>query len=327
MIQPALRAILESTIETNFSSITMQVPPALTDDIVFKSKIQGPTQDMIDNLAKSTKNYILIVMEYPNGDLEWLRNLSDFWGTNYSHTKENEQLPGAGDYVTVNGAVTATFSFTTSESNIGKIGFYTRIPAGSTSWLKMEVEDDVTSKIVYTKIFLTTELQNVGWNEVLLKSNHELESGSRTFNVTLSEVNIGANPVGIDVGKNGANIAYRNYYYSVFDRVGKTTHNIVRFHVFAKDKKKGRTPSNSIFMGKDWIVYQVIEALREYIWFGWSSYGFNNLQNTNFSSEWMAGTAPISYAVFDVIMTAGDWGTTQTPTIPLKSVTVEINEV
>lgn len=325
MILQADRATLEGLLVTNFSSVTVNVPPELTTSIDLPCEIQYLTQDIIDKILEEEENNVVIGVEYPTMDLPWTRNLSD----RHKRRKEQElistQAPAVGDWVRVNGAVTATFTFTTTEPNLSRIGIYTKTPVGSTSWMWFELTDEF-GNLLFRRLIFTTHLRESDWIYVDIDLPLKIDvvlGTSRPLTVTLTEETYGANPIGIDIGKDVALIANRIYASRYAEIVGKVSRGIMRISVFAKDKKVNRDPTPAVFMGKDDIVAQAAEQLRQYIWANWTFYGLNDLMATILSQGETSNTTPFATSIIDVFLVVPDFGTVAATEATIKDITIE----
>jgi hypothetical protein len=325
VIDKNVRSDLEDTIIDNFGTVDVTFPPDHAVPITFSTVIKHMTQEIIDEILDRDENFIVIAVEYPTMDNAWVRVMSDYWGQGKADNLDATVPPAALDFIRVNDAVTAEFTFTTSEPNLSKIGIYTKNPIGSTSWLQFELRDEFGG-LLFNRLIFNTELTDDGWSDIDVGLTIRIDPSSgtsRPMTVTLTEETFGSNPIGIDIGKDGVDIAYRLYSWRISPIFGKISRGIMRLSVFAKDKKKAREPEPTYFVSKDDIVAQVAGQLRNYIWANWTSLGLNDVTSTVISSGETSKTTVFASAIFDVSLVVQDFGTVATPSLTLKQITIE----
>jgi hypothetical protein len=170
---------------------------------------------------------------------------------------------------------------------------------------------------------------NPGWIDIDIGLTVRLDpvtGTSRPYTVTLSEDAFGSNPIGIDIGKDVGDIANRIYYYKIALVTGKLSRGTMRINVFARDKRKGRTPDGTVFIGKEDIVTQAVDKIRQHIWANWntSTIYINDMGQTIEGSGESSDSVPFYANFFDVFVPVRDLGTPETPQVTLKELEFDI---
>jgi len=329
LIDTTTRTTLESLLVDNFSTVTLQVPPALTGTLSLDCTVKYLTQDILDEIIDEEENLVVIGVSYPVMDRRFIRNVSDRFQQLKQHNLLSEAPAAAGDWITVNGAVTASFSFNVAEPNISRIGIYTKTVAGTTSWLWFEMYNE-RGLMISRRLIFTTNIIETGWLYLDFNMRPRINPTtgfSETFTVILREETYGATPTGIDIGKTGVAIAYRIYTYRYAELVGKLNTGTMRINVYAKDKKTTKDPSPLLFIGKDDIVGQVIKQIREYVWSNWTQYGLNDIDSTVLTDgETSSDIIPYGSGVMDITLVVPDFGIVPTPVATIKQITIEHEE-
>jgi len=329
MIDKATKALMEQDIQDNFKNVTLTVPPDNDQNIRFDVSLQHLTQDTFDKLLESSKNYIVIGMDFPSVDLPWERVIGDSFGLTRSHELEGEQLPAAADWVTVNDPVTATFDFTMTEAVLSKISIYIEKVAGSTSWLRVDLYNE-NGGLIHVKTFMPSQIPDAGsarWVDIRTWLPVELNYAgpvSGTYTVLFTEIEMGATPTGTKIGKNGLNVAYRTYHGLFADTIGKLNRATLRLNIYAKDKKLEKTPQVKYFMGKDDIVIQTAILLREHVRTNWLQYGLNDIPAMALGQAWNSDISPFASVSLDILVTCPDLAEVVTPTLPMKDIDINV---
>jgi len=320
---------METALETAFPYFNITVPPEHTTTLKLNAIFRYFNQDTIDEIINKDENVIVVGLSYPSMDAAWARNASDFNEKVFVNTLLTEVLPAAATWVTVNSPVTATFSFVSTEPKISKMGIYTALPAGSTSWLNIRITDEFGT-VLFSKILYHVQITDGGWTEFDVDIYSKLLPSGNTpvFTVLLSEVEYGTTPSGTKIGTTALGaVAYRIYYDKITWISGKLNRGVMRFNIFSRDKKKERQPTPSLFLGKDDIVSQVAEQLRGYIWANWTQYGLNDLQDTALSAGETSKVIPFASATFDVLLVVPDFGTVSIPSLSVKDINIDVKEI
>jgi hypothetical protein len=320
---------METALETQFPAFSITVPPEHTTTIKLNALFRYLNQDTIDELLNKDENNVVIGLSYPSMDAAFARNASDFNDKAYVDTLLAEVLPAAATWVTVHGITTATFNFVSTEPKISKMGLYTSLPAGSTSWLNITMKNEY-NEVLFSKILYNVVVTDGGWTEFDVGIYSKLLPSGNTpvFTVLISEVSYGATHTGIKIGTTAIGaVAYRDYYDKLTCIFGKLNRGVMRFNIFSRDKKKERQPTPSMFLGKDDIVSQVADQLRQYIWANWTQYGMNDVQDTVLSAGETSKVIPFASATFDLLLVVPDFGTVATPSLSIKDITIDPKEI
>lgn len=329
MLDKDTKAAMEQDIQDNFKKIAITIPPGNTRTANFSAVVRHLTQDVFDELLESRKNYIVIGMDFPSTDLPWVRTINDSFGISKTHELEDEVLYAAADWATVNAPATATFTFTMTEAILSKVSFYVEKVAGSTSWLRVDVQDE-NDVVLHTETFMPSRIPDTGsprWVDISLWLPVELNYAgpvSGTYMVTFSEIEIGATPTGIKIGKNGVNIAYRTYHGLFGDTIGKLNRATLRLNIYAKDKKTGSTPQTKHFIGKDDIVIQAADQIRKHIRSNWRAFGLNDILAMTLGQAWNSDTIPFGSVALDILVTCPDLAQPVTPELPMKDINLNV---
>jgi hypothetical protein len=325
MIDKTMRSTIEQDLITQFGTFSVTIPPSHLTTVTMRTEIGYSMQDIYDKLLQNDENFAHIVVSYPNADLEWVRYSGDLAGQFPIPSLLSEVTPAAGDWTTINGVTTKTFSFTTTEPKISKISIYTKLPAGSTSWMFFELYNPNGILMHKQTIYYTAHSTLGGWIDIDLGFVVRLNPAtglSGTYTVILREEDYGPTPTGINIGKSGANIAYRVYTNKLTRVEGKLSRNIMRLMLFAKDKKVGQQPNVDDFISKIDVLTQLAKAIRERIWSSWINFGLNDVGALTIIDDETDNATPFSSGVMDIFIEGPDFGTVPTETLPLKQLNI-----
>ena len=326
MIEPEDKTILENDLITSLSSVNIKVPPGNTTLVPLKMEISHSVQDVLDKMLMSEENIAHLVVSYPTSDLEFVPFAYNDAGLADDPNKIVEALPAAGDWVRVNDPVTAIITFQVSEPYLYRLALYTKLPAGSTSWLWVDVKDNL-GRTLARRIVYATAHDGVGsWINIPLKFSvtvNPVTGLSETMTITVSENTFGANPIGVDIGKNGANIAYRLYNVKKTRLTGKIAREVVRLNVFCKEKKLGQDPSKTVYISKSDVISQLCSAVRKRVWAAWPDYGLNDMGPTVMTDDETDNGIPYASGVIDAFVEIPDFGTVPTAVNTFKQLDID----
>lgn len=326
MITPEEKTLLEQDLVNNLSMMTIKVPPGNITTVNFNVEIAHAVQDVLDKMLNSDENIIHLVVSYPTSDLEFMTFAYNEAGEYDSLNLNDERLPAAGDWVRVNDPVTAVITYQSDEPYLKQLSLYTKLPAGSTSWLWVEIKDVLGNLLAKRLVYATAHNDTGGWINIPLGFSLRLDAVtglSEPITVTISENTFGANPIGVDIGKNGANIAYRFYNVQKVRAVGKVAREVVRLNVFCKEKKLGQDPSPLLYISKSDIISQSCDAVRKRVWSAWDAFGLNDLGPTILTDDETDNGIPYSSGVIDAFVEVSDFGTLPTPADTLRELNIE----
>lgn len=302
----------------------MTIPPSHNTTVRLKTEIAYGMQDVLDKMLENDENYVHLLISYPSMDQDYAKFAWDDFGQFRVPFLRSERLPALNEYVRINGATTATFTFTIDEPYLDRISIYAKNPPGSTSWFDVYVYNS-KNQLILRKIVKGVELIDEQWFDIrvgkLIQYN-SITGSTETIRVLLVENEFGTNPIGIDIGKNGANIAYRISTSKVSKVYGKIASGVMRFTIYAKDKKKGRNPNSAFFISKNDIVMQLIDLLRKFIRSIFVPYGLIDLTQTSLNDDEASNSTPYASGIIDVIMEVPDFATPETPMLPLKQLNI-----
>lgn len=325
MIEKTTKTLIEQSLSA-ISSVNVTVPPAHTVTVAVRTEVVQSVQDIVDKMLTSKENIAYIVVSYPNSDLEWARVAYDEFGMADVDFLVSEQLPGAADWVTINDAVTRTFTVVSTEPRISRISLYTKLTAASTSWLLVDIKD-ATGKLLFRQRFYSIEHSTTGgWINIDCDLTVRINGGtgnSDPITIFVYEDAFGLNPIGVDLGKNGANPAYRLYTSKKTRLTGKIGRSIVRLNVFCRDKRLGQLPNEAVFVSKSDLLVQLTDTIRKLIWYSWTTIGLNDLRETILNDEEALNTIPFASCVFDAFVDSPDFGTVPTEELTLKEFNIE----
>jgi hypothetical protein len=326
MIEPEAKTILENDLILNLSTVNIKVPPLNTTLVPMKMELAHSVQDVLDKMLSNEENIAHLVVSYPTSDLEFVPFAYNDAGLADEANKIAEQLFAVGDWVTVDGVTTAVITFQSAEPYLYRLALYTKLPAGSTSWLWVELKDNLGRTLAKRLVYATAHNSTGSWIIIPLKFSvtvNPVTGLSELMTITISENTFGANPIGVDIGKNGANIAYRLYNVKKVRLTGKIAREVVRLNVFCKEKKAGQDPSKASYISKSDMISQLCSAVRKRIWAAWPDYGLNDMGPTVMTDDETDSGVPYASGVIDAFVEIPDFGTTPVAVDTFKQLDID----
>ncbi len=307
MIDSETRKNLELSLVDNFRTVSLLAPPELSTSIDFKVEFEYRFQDVLDKIVNDEERKIIINVSYPAMDIEWLKLVGDYWtALNVKFVSATSTSTTFDNWLRVDGATTAEFTFSNTEPVSSDLEIYTRVPTSSTSWLYVDVYDE-NGKLVGSSSIFNTELNPEGWTKTGIGINTGI---GKTFTVKISEDTFGSNPIGIDIGRDSSdNVIWRLYSNKKSRVYGKKNRGRMRLTIYARDKDYGSLPEKGVFMVKDDIVSQIAEKIREFIWFNWQQYSLMDIGGTTILEDEYGDSVEFASATFDVEFPVLDFGT------------------
>ena len=328
MISPEFKKTLEAEIVAAFPSVSIKVPPALTQSVSFPTNVRYLNLFVLDEIAdpRKTTESVFIGIDYPIMDQEWMRVASDYLGKRRAFSLVYEELQN-----NVFDTVTTTplrIPVSVDSGGLAKFSLFLDVPTGSTSLIVIKVLKDNVD-VVFSKTIFPSAVKLKDWNDVYCDVPLTMIGSSASFTIEVSTRAIGASPLGVKVGRSvlqpGPPIRYavRAYGSTMRDMWGKISRGVMRFQVFAKNKEKGREPSPSVFVAMQDIVLQVVEKIRFYIWSHWNKHGLSDIGDTVPSYGVIGDADSFMSAIFDVRLVIPDVGIESTIELPIKTIVTE----